>query len=239
VGPGGKRLAEALRENRVAVTAAAVLVVLIAGAARWVAHSRAEPPQKRVLSITGVIIKPEPPPQRQPPPPPQPPKVEEPQTRLVEVKGSDIPPPDAAPPPAAGPLALASEATGEGDAFHLAGNPGGRSLVGSGAGGDGTGVGGGGVDAAARYGWYFSRIAQAIEEAFRRMPRTRTAEARVEFKVWADAEGRITRVQLVRTSGYQEVDEAIRSVVGLKLREPLPPDLPMPVLYRYTARRPG
>jgi TonB family protein len=236
-------LAESLRENRVAIGAAVALVALALAGARWVVRSRQEPVQKRVLTITGVILKPDPPPG---PPPPSPaprvePRVEEPQSRLVEVKSSDIPPPDAPRPsgdPPPGPLALATAATGEGDAFNLVGNPGGKGLLGTAGSGDGTGIGNGG-DGSSRFGWYFGRIAFAIEDSFRRMDRTRTAQTRVELRVWADAAGRITRVELLRSTGNAELDEAIRSIVGLTLREPLPQDIPMPVVYRFTARRPG
>jgi protein TonB len=239
------RLGELLRENGAAATAAAVILALVGVAAWWIAKSRDEPPQKKVLTITGVIVKPDPPPARPPPPPPPQnvPKVEEeqPQSRLVEVKATDIPPPDAPrPEPAAGPLALATEATGEGDAFNLAGNPGGRNLLGPGGIGDGTGDGvGGGGDAGSRYGWYFGRIATEIEDAFRKMKKTRTAQARVEIKVWVEPDGRVSRVQLLRSTGDPELDQAIRSVVGVRLREALPPDIPSPVIYRFTARRPG
>ena len=249
------RLRELLRDNGVAVGAAAALLALLVLAGRWVAHSRDAPQQRKVLQITGVIVRPEPPPAVKPPPPPPPPKEQPkdeeqqtPQTRLVELRATDIPPPDAPRPqssePAAGPLALATEATGEGDAFNLVGNPGGRSVLGPGKIGDGTGegIGGegtGGSDAGNRFGWYFGRIASEIQDAFQRMKKTSTAQARVEIKIWVDPSGRVARLQLLRSTGDEELDRAIQSVVGLKLREAMPPDLPNPSIYRFTARRPG
>lgn len=249
-----ERLGEFLRENGLAAGAALVLAALLVLAVRWVAKSREAPAQKRVLQITGVIVRPEPPPAPKPPPPPPPPKEqpkeEEPQqqqTRLVEVKSTDIPPPDSPKPsgePAAGPLALATEATGEGDVFNLVGNPGGRSVLAPGKIGEGGAGGGEGIGEregeanANRYGWYFGRIASEIQGAFQRMKKTSTAQARVEIKIWVDPSGRVSRVQLLHSTGDEELDRAIESVAGLKLRESLPPDLPNPAVYRFTARRP-
>lgn len=241
-----EQLREAVSENRVALGAALVIVALCAVAVRWVARSRQEPPAKKVLTITGVMVRPEPPPRPPPPPPPPPkeqPKEEEPQTRLVELKASDIPPPDAPRPsgePAAGPLALAAEATGQGDAFNLVGNPGGRSVLGPGRLGDGTGdgIGGDGDGGASRFGWYFGRIASEIQTAFQRMKKTANADARVELKIWMDPSGTVARIELLRSTGDLDLDRAIQSVVGLRLRESMPPDLPNPAVYRFTARRP-
>jgi TonB family protein len=235
--PKPSGLVGSIRENRIAIGAALAALALVALAARWVKRSREAPVPKRVLTITGVILKPEPPP-RTPPPPPREQKLEEPKQRLVEVKGSDIPPPEAAPPPAAGPLALATEATGEGDAFNLVGNPGGRALVGPGSLGEGSGGIGAG-DQEARIGWYLRRVASTIEDAFRKMPRARNAQARVEIRVSVDPEGRVTEVQLLKSTGSEELDEAIRSVAGLQLPERLPPDMPRRLIYRFVARRPG
>jgi TonB family protein len=232
-----RSLAGSIRENRVAIGAGLALVVLAALAARWVKQSREAPLPKRVLTITGVILRPDPP-SRAPPPPPREQKLEEPKQRLVEVKGSDIPPPEAAPPPAAGPLALATEATGEGDAFNLVGNPGGRALVGPGSLGEGSG-GIGAHDQERRIGWYLRRVASTIEDAFRKMPRTRNAQARVEIRVSVDPDGRVAEVQLLKSTGNEELDEAIRSLKGLQLPERLPPDMPGRLIYRFIARRPG
>jgi TonB family protein len=64
------------------------------------------------------------------------------------------------------------------------------------------------------------------------------ASTRVELRVWTDPSGRISKVQLIRSTGDPELDAVIQSVVGLKLREPPPRDIPMPMIARLTARRP-
>lgn len=236
-----------LRENGVAVCAAVLALALLAQGVRWIAMHRDAPPPKRVVTITGVLLKP-PEPLKPPPAPPPPPvsrikPMEEPQRTRVEIKAADIPPPSAPPPPQSAPgggrLSLAAEAGAEGDAFNLAGNPGGRSILSGGGLGDGTGTGiGSGDGEGGRYGWYYARLASEIEEAFRKSKRLTTASARVELRIWAEPSGRITRVELIRSTGNSELDEDIRSIVGLHLREPPPADIPMPMLARFTARRP-
>jgi TonB family protein len=238
-GPG-----EFFRNNGFGLGAALVLIALVSLGVRWITTHREPPPGHKVITITGVIVKP-PEPVKPPPPPPQPiarqKPMDEPQRNRVEIKATDIPPPQRPPPsnaPAGGRLALAAEATGEGDAFNLAGNPGGRGLLSGGGLGDGTGIGSG-DGAGGRYGWYYVKLAAQIEDAYRKSKRIGTANARVEIRVWADKSGRISRVELVRSTGDPELDEAVRSVVGLRLREPPPSDIPMPMLARFTARRAG
>ena len=239
------RLVELARENVFALSAAFALVLMLSLGVRWITSHRGAPPgPRKVVTITGVIMKPpEPMKPTAPPPPPvvRPKQMDEPQRSRVEMK--DLPPLNAPPPPQNAPgggrLSLAAEATGEGDAFNLAGNPGGRGLLSGGGLGDGTGELGSGDGAGSRYGWYYAKLASQIEDAYRRSKRISTASARVEIRVWADRSGRISRVELVRSTGDPELDDAIRSVVGLRLRDPPPPDIPMPMLARFTARRAG
>jgi TonB family protein len=194
------------------------------------------------MQFTRVQVAPPPQAAKPPPPPPtpQPQKVVETPSTRVDLKPMDLPPEAPRPAaPAAGPLALAEAAEGPGDGFNLAGNPGGRGLLSGGGLGDGTGTGlGGEDDLARRFGWYYARIASEIEETLRRNKQLTTASVRVELRVWADASGRIERVQLVQSTGRPDLEAALQSVVGLRLKEPPPPDLPMPMIARFTARRP-
>ena len=240
------RLPTVLRDNGPALGAATVILVLLSLAVRWILthHDRPTAAPRKVVTLTGAVLKPPEPlkPTAPPPPPVVKPKIDEPQRNRVEIKATDIPPPTGAPPPqnapAGGRLSLASEATGEGDAFNLVGNPGGRGLLSGGGLGDGIG-GGVGSGTGDRYAWYYSKIAAQLEEALRKSKRLSTAEARVELRIWSDSSGRITRVQLIRSTGNREIDEAIQSVVGLRLRDPPPADIPMPMIARVIARRPG
>ncbi len=240
---GDGKMAEFLRANGFSLGVGVALLVLAVLGARWIASSRQGPAPRKVMQFTVVSIQPQPQPPKPPPPQPiTPPKVvEQPQTTRVEMKPTDIPPPDAPRPPSDAPagggrLSLAAEGEGPGDAFGLAGNPGGRGLLSGGGLGDGIGEGQG---SGGRYGWYYTRIAAEIEEAFRRQKKMIAASTRVELRIWADEAGRISRVQLVKSTGNPEMDQAIQSVVGLKLREPPPRDIPMPMIARLTVRRPG
>lgn len=237
------RVMTAIRENPVTLAGGVVLLLVVVFAGRWIASNRDKPPPPRkVMQFTVVNVQPTPPPKALPPPPPvQPPKIEEQQSTRVDLKPAQLLPPEpqSQAKPAAGPLALATEGQGPGDAFNLVGNPGGRSLTGGGGLGDGDGDGtGGGGGGGTRFGWYYGKVAAEVEGAFRKHPVLRTAAARVELRIWADSSGRISRVQLIRSTGDARVDEAIQSIVGLHLSEAPPSDIPMPMIARLTARRP-
>jgi TonB family protein len=179
----------------------------------------------------------------------------------VEIKATDLVDPTAPPPPSASGapggggsrLGLAEVGEGPGDAFGLVGKPSGRSLLGSkgrlsdgtGPETEGDGEGDGPVDPRTReaatlqrYAWYYGRLAAELQDAFRALKPMRTASATVELRVWVDARGRVSRVRLARSSGDPALDEAIRSVEGLVLRQPPPGDVPMPMIARLSARRP-
>jgi TonB family protein len=117
------------------------------------------------------------------------------------------------------------------------------------AGGTGPSIGGGGGNGrkgvgrrspSSKFGWYAAKVQSAIREALGRNSSTRSATMSVQVKVWADANGRITRAQLVGTSGNPAVDQSIKGQVltGLQLPQAPPADMPMPINLRITARKP-
>lgn len=172
------------------------------------------------------------------PPPPQPQSTPRPQ-EMVEQKHMEEPEtkpvhPDEKPkedskkqaPP--GPLGVNAKGEGQSDAFGLVGKPGGNGLLGGG--------GGGGT----RFGWWANEVQTRIEQALRQNNRTRTASIPgLRVRIWADNTGRVTRAQLVGTTGDTALDGAIANDVltGLQLQEPPPSDMPMPVVLRITAHR--
>jgi protein TonB len=243
VSSSGERARKFLRSNGMALAACAVAAALGVTAFRLVTGTRATAAPRKVMQFTVVNVQPTPPPRPTlPEPKPQlQPKIEDqPQLNRVTLKQADFTPPDASRPstPGGGRLSLAAEGEGPGDAFNLVGNPGGRGLLSGGGLGDGSGDDlGGGSGVAARFGWYYAKIAGEIEAAFRKHKVLAGAAARVDLRIWADAGGRILRVQLLRSTGDPAVDDAIQSVVGLKLAEPPPPEIPMPMIARLTARR--
>ncbi len=221
-------------QNRSLYAAVAVAGLLIAGGVWWMMHQDKTPPPRRVQEpIVVQIIQPPPPP---PPPPPQQmpepkmveqPKMVEPETKQEEPeeKQQDEAKDDKddAPPP--GPLALDAAAEGPGDAMGLGSKVGGHGLF-----------GGGGHS---RWGWYASMVQAEIEAALRNNTKLRNAMMQAQLRIWADSTGRISRVQIVSSSGNAEIDAALQNEVlpGLRLREGPPGDMPMPMVTRITVRR--
>jgi outer membrane biosynthesis protein TonB len=178
------------------------------------------------------IVRPMPPPPPTPPPPPPPKTVEPPKEvveKMVEQTPLDQPEnkPDDRPKDSASPLTTSLTGPGN-DGFGLgAGN-------GFGTGRGGTGGGG------SRFGWYAGEVQQAIQDALNRNPVTNHAQFVQKTRIWADASGRLIRLRLAGSTGDPEVDRAIEAALtGLQLPEPPPTDMPMPIVMRISARRPG
>jgi periplasmic protein TonB len=130
-----------------------------------------------------------------------------------------------------GPLGVNAKGEGRGDAFGLVGRPGGNGLLNGGGGGGGT-----------RFGWYAAQVQARIEEALRQNNKTKTASiSGIRIRIWADNTARVTRAQLVGSTGDPSLDSAITNEVlnGLQLNEPPPSDMPMPIVLRVTAKRPS
>jgi protein TonB len=175
-------------------------------------------PPRKIQEITIVKILPP------PPPPPeqkmieQKQELEKPKEMIKEEAKKDEPPPS--------PLSLDAKATGPGDLFNLGSKLGGRGLLGGGGGGG------------SRWGYYASMVQTQIEAALRANPKSRSSVGQVTVRIWSDASGRVSRVQLASSSGDAELDQAVREVLaGLILREPPPRDMPMPIVTRITERR--
>jgi type IV secretory pathway VirB10-like protein len=233
---GASRAARLWRRVGGLVIGVAAIALIVAGIQLFLSGDDLPAP-KKVHEITLLKINPPPPP---PPPPPKAPEekmIEQTPVRQempeekpldkpkdkpkVDDKKADEPPP--------GPLALDAKAKGPGDSFNLGGKPGGRGLLGGGGGGGGS-----------RWGWYASIVQQQIEAALRSNAKTRSAVLRIEVRLWADSSGRISRIQLVSSTGNAGTDAVIRNEVlsGITLREPPPKDMPMPMVARISVRRP-
>ncbi|MGJ4944851.1 energy transducer TonB [Bradyrhizobium sp. HKCCYLS1011] len=208
-----------------------VVVLLVASAAYSLFGGDELPPPRQIHEITIVNITPPPPPP--PPPPPEQKMIEQPkeaEQKFTEEKPLEKPPEkepvkEAKNEDPPGPLALDAKATGPGDSFNL----------GSKVGGSPFGGGGGG----SRWGWYSSQVQSQMESALRGNNRTRNAVLQVGIRLWAEGTGRVSRVQLVSSTGDAELDAAIRDELArLTLREPPPKDMPMPIVTRVIMRRP-
>jgi protein TonB len=208
-----------------------VIAIVMSGAVYFLVGHDDMPPPRQVRELTIVNIVPPPP----PPPPqkmPEPKMIEQPKMAEPEFKEDkpvekpkDEPVKDAKNQEPPGPLSLDAKAVGPGDLFNL----------GSKVGGNPYGGGGGG----SRWGWYASIVQSQIEAALRANNRTRNTVMQLQVRIWADGSGRVSRVQLVSSTGDAELDAIIRNDVlgALMLREPPPKDMPMPMVARVTARR--
>jgi periplasmic protein TonB len=227
-----------LRQHRVVGIGVVISAVFILVAFYFWSKSATPPPPERhdmVINVVPPPPPPPPPPRKPPPPPPQQKMIAQPKLTKQDIKEEKpIDKPREAPPkeskadePPPGPLALNAKAEGPGDLFNLGGKPGGNGLL------DGGGGGG------SRWGWYAAIVQQQCQEALGENPRTRSAVLQVEVRLWADSEGRITRVVLVSSTGDANLDHAISSeaIGGLVLRQPPPKDMPMPMVLRFTERR--
>ena len=89
-----------------------------------------------------------------------------------------------------------------------------------------------------RWGWYANQVQSTISQALQNNNTTRTADFRIDARIWSDRAGRITRAQIVRSTGNAAMDKAIANDVlaGLILQEPPPDGMPMPIVLRLTAR---
>ena len=208
-----------------------ILGVLVVGVVIFVGQSfgRSGPPRHKLPEVEMVKIVSTPPPA--PPPPPPPPKlVEDKMVEQAPVDDSEAKPEENAAPPAAD-LGTGIKGTGGPDAFGLSGNRNGGAIGGTGA----------ARAAASRWGWYAGEVQAAVSEALRKHPRTRDASFRIEARIWPDLTGRVTRAQLVRSTGDAKVDETIRHevLVGLQLKDAPPDGMPLPIVMRLTARRPN
>jgi TonB family protein len=201
--------------------------ITVLGVGVFMAIGGAPGAPRKPPEIVQVRIVPPPPPPTPPPPPPPPENKPEPQMMEQPPEKSPEPMKEAKndePPP--GPLGLDAKGDGPPDGFGLTGNPGGRGFLGGGGGGS-------------RWGWYATIIQTQIAAALREHPKTRNAEMRIQVRLWADSSGRVTRAQLVNSTGDAALDAALRSeiLVGLMLREPPPNDMPMPIMTRITERK--
>lgn len=147
-----------------------------------------------------------------------------------EPVAEDEPPPEAAP-----------EAPSEDLGTNITGGNGPDMGLSKG-GGNGNGrIGGTGRKGGSKWGYYASQVQATIADALRRNASTKGASMTLQVRIWADANGRITRASLVGSSGNPAIDSAIKNqvLIGLQLPQAPPADMPMPINMRITARKPA
>ena len=211
-----------------ALAVAAVIAVAIGLVIWWVViqmHSVGKPLKRSVQEI--ALVKPPPPP---PPPPPkvEPPKVDQPKMDVPDKMDTpkDAPADKAEAPPPGADLGVDANGSGAGDSFGLVGKKGAAGLIGGGGSGN-------------RFAWYGALIKDRIQEALLKDKKVRDAsDLRILVNVWVGANGSLTRVELLSSSGNAEVDNAIKQALKAlpPLREGAPADMPQPVKLKISAR---
>jgi hypothetical protein len=191
--------------------------------------------QKRKVAETPMLMLPPP-----PPPPPEPEKPPEPtpekvKPELIEPKPTPVdspePPKDDAPPSPSqdlgDPVTIDGPAQAGNDAFG----------IGAGRGGGMTGGGGGGLGSGS-YGRY---VANALQQALARDPRTRQlAFDDIQIDLWLDAAGKTTKVALVKGTGNAKSDEAVLTMLRemARIDESPPASARFPMRVSMRGRRP-
>lgn len=191
---------------------------------------------KRVVADAPMLMLPPP-----PPPPPEPEKLPEPEPEkikpeVVEREPKPVeplePPKDDAPPSPSkdlgDPVTMDSAAQAGNDAFGI--------QAGSGGGMSGTGAGGGlGSGSYARY------VSSLLQQALSRDPRTRQLVFDdIQIDLWLGADGKTTRVQLVRGTGTSDIDDTVLALIRNldRVDEKPPASLRFPMRVSMKGRRP-
>lgn len=220
------------RRHRLKVIAAAVVVLGVAAILLFGGKSggpKRKAPPLQMVAIALPPPPPPPPPRREPPPPsaqPEPTMIPQESVTTPETK------PEEAPAPSEPSLGTGIKGDGPADGFGLSSN-GSGNYIGGGSGRTGGGSG-------SRWGWYAGQVQSALQSSLSGDPRTRSAALDATVRIWTDALGRIERVEVQGATGDPAVSAAIKDVLtGLRLREPAPDGMPMPIVLRITARRPS
>lgn len=181
------------------------------------------------------------------PPPPLKDKLPEEMHKKETMEVKSMAAPTAAPadkgdnkPAADGPLGLDAAGGAGTDGFGLVGRKGGRDVTTLGTGGGG----GGGGDMAAllkKYGWYNQRV----QEDLRKIVRKRLDEGKgipkgkleTIVEILMDDRGTVTDHKIVKSSGNQTMDDAVRESLRLaKISEPPPAGIPRKMNIRITSQ---
>jgi protein TonB len=170
-----------------------------------------DPPRSRVVQTVSLLP---------PPPPPIEEKLPEPEIKeeVVIPEPQPMQQDDSA---ASADLGVDADGSGSGDGFGLVGKKGGRDLLEGGP-----------------FGWYGSLLGADIQDSLAERKRLRQVKYTAVLDLWINRDGRIERVELVRTSGNRDLDTTLRLAVAEvgKVREPPPPKMPQPVRLQVTSR---
>ncbi len=191
------------------------------GAAMMISSFMDDKPLKAARKIQTISLLPPPP----PPPVEQPPEPELEQEK-VEIPEPDMPdelPEQSSDEIAGEELGLDIEGSAGADGFGLIGRKGGRGLL--------SGVG-------SPESRFAGQVQKQIQQALYTDDALRRQEYTVLLKVWVAFDGTIQRTGLDGSTGHHAVDERIEHAIAAlpRLAAAPPPDMPMPIRLRITAR---
>jgi protein TonB len=198
----------------------AVAALLISGFV-WFVHTmmaaKTNKSQRQVQVVQLIRPPPPPPPPEQPPPPPE-------KTEVPLPKDEPTPAPENDEPPPAEPMGLDAQGSAGSDAFGFGARHGGSDLIG----GNGTSV----------FGWYTSRLKDAVVERLSNDARIGAKKFSVTVRVWIEPDGRIKEIKLVSTSGNRELDQRIEAALSsmTRLSDSPPLEMPQPVSLKIVSR---
>jgi outer membrane biosynthesis protein TonB len=180
-----------------------VLALAAAGYGIWLLSNATIGKQKPAPPSTTALLLPPPPPPPPPPPQEKPPEPVE-TAKPVPV---DVPTPSPAKAEAPAAVSINAEATGAaGDYGLTGGGPGGMGGVGST--GTGTGAAGGISD-----GFYRQNLRNALQQRIQDQDSVNRQVFSADFAVWVDSRGRVTKAEMLRTSGDAKRDERLLAIL--------------------------
>lgn len=199
----------------------ALVALIIYGALRLMANSKASPPPREqqimIMPQQAPPPPPPPPPKEEPPPPPEEQKIEEPPPEAPPQEEADAS--DEAPP--GDELGVDGEGSGSGDGFGLVGKKGGRGLIG---GGD-------------RNRWFAGQVQQDLQRQLAENEEARAAKYAVVVRLWFKPDGQVERYELNGTVGDRQSEAALKRVLDqLRLGSAPPEDMPQPLKLRIVSR---
>jgi outer membrane biosynthesis protein TonB len=200
-----------------------VVIGLVAG--QMMTSKKEAPRRQQEVIMIRPLPTPPPPPQQKPPEPPK----EMDRMEKQDTVTPDDEKPDESPQPA-GPSITTSIVGNGPDAFGVgAARRGGDQLTEGGSRGQRS-----------RFGWYAAEVQNTIQSALSRNGLISRAKFEIQVRIWADITGRITRAKLMNSTDDKAIDEAINeSLQGLQLQQPPPADMKMPIVMKFSARRPN
>jgi protein TonB len=206
---------------------AAAIIIALAFAVNFLLHNDSSGPKQQMQMVTLVT----------PPPPPPPKVVEKPPEPIKQEEKIDTPKdmpaekPDAAPPdrPPQN-LGLDANAGLGSDAFGLQAKRGGANLIG----------GTGGKNAGSLYGWYAGVISRDLQKTANDIIQKEGGIPpgkweNVTFEVAVDVFGKVTRFSIIRSSGNDRIDAAVKKALEMgHSYEPPPPGMPKVMRFAVT-----